>query len=95
MPRATLLAPVARNSTERITTLGFEEDGRGADGREEDDDGNDDELLPAEEEEREDEPRDSFCISALNSPKEAASLSIAVATAQSSLLFSMMVLLLP
>ena len=48
MPRATLLAPVARNSTERITTLGFEEDGRGADGREEDD-----ELLPAEEEERE------------------------------------------
>ncbi len=53
------------------------------------------ELLPAEEEEREDEPRESFCISALNSPKEAASLSIAAATAQSSLLFSMMVLLLP
>ena len=51
MPRATLLAPVARNSTERITTLGFEEDGRGADGREEDDDEEDDELLPAEEEE--------------------------------------------
>ena len=55
----------------------------------------DDELLLAEDEEREEEPRESFCISALNSPKEAASLSIAVATAQSSLLFSMMVLLLP